>query len=146
MNLFSPFWKERVQRNLGLTLHDRMMQEAEHFVQHFWTDVAKHDKIVLDSMLDNSVALWVVRTTGSYLCPLYTDIDQHHAENKDRFILAEHIVLRIRAQLVNQSEKFKECYRFYLVWKGCDPYDGTIVSISLADVFDLVFDKSGNFH
>jgi hypothetical protein len=53
------------------TLHERMMVEAEHIIQHNWTDVAIHDRDRLRSAPVDHAFAWMVGSMGSYLTPMY---------------------------------------------------------------------------
>lgn len=142
--IYSKTLKDRSRIFAVTTLHERMMIEAETIVQHFWMDVAKHDKDVLAKMPSNSVALWWLKSTGSYLCPLYSHIDPYHSSNEDPLGMVDYLITRIREQIYDGiGSAVLAQSRFYIVRKGITAIDGSIQPISLDDVFSLVFDELG---
>ena len=118
-----------------LALHETLCYLAEPIVQHFWTDIAVHDKNILASAPKNSSFIWVVHKCGSYLCPLYSsllEIQQQirkarklieagePMETQTEYALKK---LPLIVHLRNRDVKEKDLYQYFYIFRGDNKFN-----------------------
>jgi hypothetical protein len=131
------------------TLHEWMCFEAENTVKHNWTDIAIHDKKILDKMLPGEVRLWIIYEFGSVLLPLYCKLSEHYVLNELNysFSAVEVHLLRFAKEdsLGNVQNKIaRATSSFYYISKGFGNYDYSVVPTDFHSVMDLVFCGKAN--
>lgn len=131
------------------TLHEWMCFEAENVVKHNWTDVAIHDKKILDKMLPGEIRLWIIYELGSVFLPMYCKLNEKHSSSNPAhdFSAVEVHMLRFlkEDQFGNiQSKIARATSSFYFITKGFDSHSYSVISTNYESVVDLVFCGKAN--
>ena len=130
----------------NLTLFDWMIFEAEDVVKHNFSDIAVHDRRLLNKMRPGDTRLWIISELGSSFLPMYCKLyEKSKQEESDYFLSAvEAHLLRFAKDdrlAEAQTKILLRTSRFYFITKGDGEYDGTIVPSDFRSVMDLVFCK-----
>lgn len=121
---------------IAKTLHEQMMLEAEHLIQHNWLDVVVHDKRKLRSIPVDHAFFWVVRPEGSSLLPAYCKLSDRVKYcwgcNDRKFHPIESIAARCEGNVRRFPGKFDpDSYGYYSVVKRRE--GGEITKLSFAE-------------
>ena len=130
------------------TLHEWMCFESENVVKYNWTDVAVHDRKIIEKMHPGETRLWAVYELGTSFLPLYcrkhenvkNDSVQHDFSAVEVFMMRffkEHEIGIVEGN-------FRKNTKFYFITKGDSDYDYIVNPTNLSDVVDLVFCGKGN--
>lgn len=116
---------------------------ADDVVRYNFSDVAVHDSRILRKMLAGEVRLWIINELGSQLLPLYCRLKEFYSQEVLEYQLSAAEVaiarmLRIDELAKAENRTVRVDSQFYLVTKGCNEWDGTIVPVKFADVVNLV--------
>ena len=131
------------------TLHEWMCFEAENVVKHNWTDVAIHDKKILDKMRPGETRLWIIYELGSVFLPMYCKLTENHEPNGLNYAFSAVEVHMLRFAKEDslgsiQSKIARDSSRFYFITKGHDWSGHTITPSDYKFVMDLVFCGKAN--
>jgi len=123
-----------------VTLHERMMIEAETQIQHNWTDVAIHDKRKLRTVSVDHACIWVVKSEGSALLPTYCKLSERKKWQADGPV-CQLVAFVSRCQ--DFFLKFRSNYdprqdSYYIIVKR-HGVDGDIIPVSFDEVASLIF-------
>lgn len=141
--------QETVKRDLRKKdLHQWMCFEAESIVRHNWTDIAVHDRRIIEKMRPGETRLWAIYELGSAFLPMYCKNSENtfSCERQQEVSAVEIFMMRFFKQdEIGQLEKtFRDSTKFYFVTKGSSNYDYLVAPSTIADVVDLVFCGKGN--
>ena len=130
-------------------LHEWMCFEAENVVKHNWTDVAIHDKKILDKMIPGETRLWIIYELGSVFLPLYCKLTEHYVLNELNYSFSAVEVYLLRFAKEDalgsvQSKIARATSNFYFIAKGCDDYHYSVTSADFLSVMDFVFCGKAN--
>lgn len=133
---------KRIPRNY--TLHEWMCFESESVVKHNWTDVAVHDRKILDAMRPGDTRLWIISEFGSQFLPLYCKLYEKRKQEESEYDFSAIEVIMLRfvkddrlAEM--QSKIARDGSKFYFITKGQSKYDHFVVPTDYYNVMDLVF-------
>lgn len=125
-------------------LHDKMIAEAELIVRHNWSDIAIHDGRKLRSIPENHFCAWVIGEFGSYLTPLYCDLDQRAKWEASPLAPIQILCMRWLQKenpLTSNSRYMNEVGPFYqkcfLLRKNDCLGGGDLIPITFSDLMDL---------
>jgi len=125
-----------------------MCFEAENVVKHNWTDVAVHDRKIIEKMRAGDTRLWAVYELGSAFLPMYC---RNHEKTNDQntqheFAAVEVFMMRFfKEHAIGLVEgTFRRNTKFYFITKGHSDYDYDVVPTTIFDVVDLVFCGKAN--
>lgn len=126
------------------TLHEFLVYEAEDIVRHNWSDVALHDKNVIEKMLPGETRLWIIWELGSLFPPMYCKLSEKDAMTKTAysFSAVECYMLRFMKEgPLNdaQAKIARDTSKFYFITKGYGNYDYSAVPVDFRLVMDIVF-------
>lgn len=129
-------------------LHEWMCFAAEDVVKHNWTDVAIHDKKILEKMRPGETRLWAIYELGSAFLPMYckNSENRHLDAAPHEFAAVEVFMMRFfKEHEIGQVEaSFRKSTKFYFITKGFSEYDYLVTPSTLSDVVDLVFCGTAN--
>lgn len=133
------------------TLHEWMCFESENIVKYNWTDVAIHDRKIIDEMRPGDTRLWVIWELGSLFLPMYCKLSQK-AQLEENYKLTSVEIYMLRAFKEDQFAKAqtrllldaKATCRYYFITKGSDDYSSVISPATFNSVMDLVFCGKAN--
>ncbi|MEY3683207.1 MAG: hypothetical protein RLZZ289_1743 [Bacteroidota bacterium] len=129
-------------------LHEWMCFAAEDVVKHNWTDVAIHDRKILEKMRHGETRLWAIYELGSAFLPMYcrNHENKHSGATQHEFSAVEVFLMRFfKEHEMGQVEaSFRKHTKFYFITKGSSDYDYTIIPTTIFDVVDLVFCGQAN--
>lgn len=128
------------------TLYEWMCFESEDIVRHNWTDVAVHDRKIVDEMLPGDTRLWILWELGSLFLPMYCGVhDKTHYEDGHRLSSVELYMLRsmkedqlAQAQVRHLMDAKTSC-KYYFITKGTNEFNSLICPTTFHAVMDLVF-------
>ena len=130
-------------------LHEWMCFAAEDVVKHNWTDVAIHDKKILEKMRPGETRLWAIYELGSAFLPMYckNSENRHSDATPHEFAAVEVFMMRFfKEHEIGQVEaSFRKSTKFYFITKGFSEYDYLVAPSTLSDVVDLVFCGNANY-
>lgn len=131
------------------TLFERMCYLAEDILLHNWTDVAVHDRRILDNTKPGEFRLWIVTEVGTLFPPMFCRLHQEyrsHASGCLRMSAVEVHLMRLAGSPAGGmlSQKFYDSIKntpkkFFLIGKGVDDWSGSIEPIGLSDIMDFAF-------
>ena len=138
---------KKILRNM--TLHEWMCFEAEDTVIHNWTDVAVHDRKILNKMRQGDTRLWIISELGSCFLPLYCKMYEKQKQEEDEYEFSAVEVYFARFIEGNrlasrQNSIFRKTAKFYFITKGSGEYDYSVVPVSFLDAVDFVFCGQGS--
>lgn len=121
-----------------------MCFESEEVIKHNWTDVAVHDRKILNKMRPGDTRLWIISEFGSQFLPLYCKLyeKQKQEDCEYSFSTVEIYMLRFvkDGRLAEAQNKIRrKTSKFYFITKGDCNYAGLVSPASYSDVMDLVF-------
>ena len=126
------------------TLHEFLIYEAENVVRHNWSDVAIHDKRIVEKMFPGETRLWIVWELGSLMPAMYCKLTEKESMTK-----TDHCFSAVECYMMRymregdfsdiQSQIARNTSKFYFVTKGYGNYDYSVVPASFRTVMDLVF-------
>lgn len=137
--------QENVKRNLrNLMLHEFMCYEAESVVKHNWTDVAVHDKKIINKMRPGDTRLWIISEMGSNFPPMYCKLYEKRRQEESEYdlsVVEVHMMRFLRNDRLGemQSKIARATSKFYFITKGSGEYDYSVTPAAFDDVLDLVF-------
>lgn len=137
--------QESVKRNLrNHTLHEWMCFESESVVLHNWTDVAVHDKKILNSMRPGDTRLWMIHEFGSLFLPMYCKLYEKRKQEESEYDFSSvevHLLRLAKDDRLGsaQSKILRATGKFYFITKGHGEYDYSVVPADFCSVMDLVF-------
>lgn len=131
------------------TLHEWMCFEAENVVKYNWSDIAVHDKKILDKMLPGETRLWIISELGSIFLPMYCKLTERYVLNDLNYVFSAVEVHMLRFAKEDSlgsvvGKIARSSSNFYFIAKGNSLYDYTIVPSSFSDAMDLVFCGKAN--
>jgi hypothetical protein len=138
---------KRIPRNQ--TLHEWMCFESEEIVKHNWTDVAVHDRKILNSMRPGDTRLWIISEFGSHFLPLYCKLYEKRKQEESEYDFSAIEIFMLRYVKDNrlaamQSKIALSSTKFYFITKTSSEYNGIVAPASYRDVMDLVFNGKVN--
>ena len=142
--------QESVKRNLrNLTLHEFMCYEAESVVKHNWTDVAVHDKKIINKMRPGDTRLWIISEMGSNFLPLYCKLYEKYKQEESEYdlsVVEVHMMRFLKNDRLGemQSKIARATSKFYFITKGFGKYDYSVTPASFGSVLDFVFSGKAN--
>lgn len=126
-----------------------MCFEAESILRNNWTDVAVHDRKILEKMRQGETRLWAVYELGSAFLPMYCRLYEKGEQKDSQHEVSAVEVFMLRFFKEDQfgavESKFRKATKFFLITKGSSEYDFIAVPLSLFAVVDLVFCGNANF-
>jgi len=133
------------------TLHEWMCFESENTVRHNWTDVAIHDRRIIDEMQPGDTRLWVIWELGSLFLPMYCKLSEESQLKEDyKLTSVEIYMLRFfkedqfaTAQTRVLMDAKVNC-KYYFIIKGTNDYNSLICPTTFHSVVDLVFCGKAN--
>lgn len=128
------------------TLHEWMCFESENIVKYNWTDIAIHDRKIIDAMLPGDTRLWIIWELGSLFLPMYCELLQKDKLKKEHNLTSVEIYM-LRFFREDQFAKAqtrvlldaKAGCKYYFITKGSNDYDSVIRPATFHSVVDLVF-------
>ena len=130
-------------------LHEWMCFTAEDVVKHNWTDVAIHDKKILEKMCPGETRLWAIYELGSAFLPMYCRTYENRHSNATQHEFAAVEVFMMRFFKEHEMGQMEACFRkhtkFYFITKGVCDDDYLIIPSTLSSVVDLVFCGNANY-
>lgn len=132
------------------TLHEWMIYEAENVVRFNFSDIAIHDKRILDKMLPNETRLWIIWEFGSQLLPMYCKLTEQYVLTELNYVFSAVEVHMLRFAKEDpfsdiQNKIARATSSFYFITKGYSDYDYDIAPTDFRTVMDLVFCGKANF-
>lgn len=126
-----------------LTLHHRMMVEAEGLIQQNWTQVAIHDEYMLRAIPGDHAFVWVVKPEGSHVLKTFCSLSERSRRvgNAEKFAVGEleSFFVRLSCCIANFRGKYDPAqYNYYVVIKRDSESDGEIIQSSFEELLDLV--------
>jgi hypothetical protein len=132
------------------TIHEWMCFESESIVKHNWTDVAVHDRKILNKMRCGDTRLWHIHELGSLFLPMYCMLHEKQKQEEAEYefssveihafrLLKEDRLGQIQAKIMLDTGKF------YFITKGGGDYDYSVVPADFGSVLDLIFCGKANF-
>jgi hypothetical protein len=142
--------QETVKRDLrNKTLHEWMCFEAESILRHNWTDVAVHDRKILNKMRPGETRLWAIYELGSAFLPMYCRLYEKDRNEKSQHEVSAVEVFMLRFfkedQIGAVEGNYRRSTKFFLITKGCSEYDYAAFPLNLHAVVDLVFCGNANY-
>jgi len=133
---------KRILRNK--TLHEWMCFEAEDVVRHNWTDVAIHDRKILNKMREGDTRLWMINELGSLFLPMYCKLYEKRKQEESEYDFSSVEIHMLRLMKDDrlasvQNKIIRETARFYFITKGSGDYDYSVAPTDFHGVMDLVF-------
>ncbi|MGA1645964.1 MAG: hypothetical protein ACO4AV_13405 [bacterium] len=131
------------------TLHEWMCFEAENVVKYNWTDVAIHDKKILDRMLPGETRLWIISELGSVFLPMYCKLTEKTSNeylNHSFSGVEVHMMRFFKEDQLGtiQSKITRDTSSFYFIAKGHGLHSYSVVPVDFMSVMDLVFCGKAN--
>ena len=128
----------------NLTLFDWMIFEAEEVVKYNFSDIAVHDRKLLNKMRPGDTRLWVISELGSSFLPMYCKLYEKSRQEEGDYFLSSveaHLLRFAKNDRLGEAQTkiLLRTSRFYFITKGEGDYDGTIVPCDFRSVMDLVF-------
>ena len=126
-------------------LYDRMMLEVETFVHQNWTSIAIDDRLKMECLPDDHVAIWVVKPEGSHLlvpsCSLTNKAYYINNASKPGALDAiEAFFVRCQDCFIKFRSKYNPAQnKYYIVIKRDDGLWGELIQSSFNEFLDLAF-------
>ena len=117
-------------------LHEWMCFESENTVRHNWTDVAIHDRRIIDEMQPGDTRLWVIWELGSLFLPMYCKLSEKPQLKKNYKLTS--VEIHVLRSLREDQFATTQC-KYYFITKGANDCDSLICPTTFHSVVDLVF-------
>lgn len=112
------------------TLHEWMCFKAETVVRYNWSDVAVHDRRIVERMLPMEFYVWCIHETGSAIFPMHCQLETRSNHSAiTTFLLA---LLENRQHSALQE-------KFYFIAQGRGDYDYITVHVDSISILNFVF-------
>lgn len=143
--------QEKVKSNFrNCTLHEWMCFESENIVKHNWTDIAVHDRKILNKMRPGDTRLWIISEVGSNFLPMYCKLFEKERQEESEYDLS---LVEIHMLRFLKEDNFSKVYnkvmrnsfKFYFITKGDCDYNYSVVETTFDDVVNLAFCGKANF-
>ena len=100
-----------------------MCYEAESVVKHNWTDVAVHDKKIINKMRPGDTRLWIISELGSNFLPMYCKLYEKYSQDESDYELSVaevHMMRFLKNDRLGemQSKIARATSKFYFITKG----------------------------
>lgn len=131
------------------TLFEKMCFLAEDILRYNWTDVAIHDRKILENTKPGEFRLWIVTEVGTLFPPMFCRLHQQYRSHSSGYLpmsAVEVNLMRMNGSPFN-GQLPQRCYdsigrtpkSFFIVGKGSDDWSGSIEPISASDIMAFAF-------
>jgi hypothetical protein len=130
------------------TLFEKMCFQAEDIVRYNWTDVAVHDRKILENTKPRERRLWIVTELGTMFPPMFCRTHEEHRCYQRGYtpMSAMEVLLMKMARGHGEklpcetgTEAIKRSASYFIVCKGSDDWSGSIEPIDFCDIMALAF-------
>jgi hypothetical protein len=131
------------------TLHEWMCFESEDTVKHNWTDVAVHDRKIVNKMRHGETRLWIISEFGSQFLPMYCKLGEKKLQESRSYVFSSVEIHMLRFMKETnfgklQAKALRASSKFYFITKGSSEYNYIVAPTDFRAVMDLVFCGSAN--